>query len=166
MRNTRLQQKLPRVPMAKPGRVKQQACGSNARWEPSQEKSVEADCASNRDARVDLLGLNTCQSRQLSKLTTDRKAGCGKTARTVWREGRGQSLVPTPILDGGALHTLLQALRQHANMWFFNQRDVVPWDGYDRHFPSLQILPDRDRIAGILQAACFGAKQSEVSQVG
>ena len=89
MRNTRLQQKLPRVPMAKPGRVKQQACGSNARWEPSQEKSVEADCASNRDARVDLLGLNTCQSRQLSKLTTDRKAGCGKTARTVWREGRG-----------------------------------------------------------------------------
>src|SRR3989304_5123706 len=99
MKNTRLQQKLPRVPMAKPGRVKQQACGSNARWEPSQEKSVEADWASNRDARVDLLGLNTCQSRQLSKLTTDRKAGCGKTARTVWREGRGSMPRSYPYPD-------------------------------------------------------------------
>ncbi len=110
MRETRLQQELPRVPMAKQGRVKQQVCGSSACWEPSQEESIEAqDLCLNRGAYVDLLSLNTSPSRQLCKLTTNWKAVCGKTARTVWREGRGfhASFLPLsgtgPLVNAGIL---------------------------------------------------------------
>src|SRR5689334_5857197 len=42
MRKTRLQTKLPRVPLAKQGRVKQQPCGPSACRESSQEKLMEA----------------------------------------------------------------------------------------------------------------------------
>ena len=101
MRDTHLQNKLPRVPLAKQGRVIQQAWGSIACRERSQEQSIEAeDLCLNRDARVDLLSLNPSRSRRPREETTDWKAGCGKTACPVWREGRGfnPSFLPLSLL--------------------------------------------------------------------
>src|SRR5260221_10647245 len=44
-----------------------------------------------RRTRTNLLGLGPGASGQLSEMsTTDQKAGCGKSASPVWREGRGQ----------------------------------------------------------------------------
>jgi hypothetical protein len=35
----------------------------------------------------------------LAREPTDRKAGCGKSARPVWREGERTTALPTPIPD-------------------------------------------------------------------
>ena len=37
------------------------------------------------------------QRANLERVITDRKAGCGKTACPVWREGWRDSAIPTPI---------------------------------------------------------------------
>src|SRR5437762_3177131 len=73
MRETLPQQKLPRVPLAKQGRVTQRKCRSSACRESSQEQSLEAAglCLLHA-ARTDLLSLSpgvrvpTCLKRPLT----------------------------------------------------------------------------------------------------
>src|SRR5712691_7333233 len=88
MTETRLQEQLPRVPLAKQGRDIKQKCGRTACRESSQEKWMEAEglCLLHA-ARADLLSLSRSQACRSVTKTTHWKAGCGKTACPVWREG-------------------------------------------------------------------------------
>jgi hypothetical protein len=98
VRETDLQHKPSRVPLAKQGGV-QQGCGSSVCWENSQEQEVEAEDLCLRCAPgADLLSLNPWDKRiNLREESTNWKAGCGKSARPVWREGWRAIAIPTPI---------------------------------------------------------------------
>ena len=67
MRETALQYQLPRVPMAKQGRVTKQRCGSNTCRKTSQEEMMEAeDLCLDRATGVDLLSLHPSASAPAS----------------------------------------------------------------------------------------------------
>ena len=107
MTETRLQEQLPRVPLAKQGRDIKQQCGRTACRESSQEKWMEAEglCLFHA-ARADLLSLSQSQACRSVTKTTNWKAGCGKTACPVWREG-WPSGHPYPYLTDSSNRTLL-----------------------------------------------------------
>jgi hypothetical protein len=103
MTGTGLQSKLPRVPLAKQGRATKGDCNSIACRKSSQEPiNREAEDLCFRDARrIDLLSLNPTNWRSdLRDETTNWKAGCGKSARPVWREGQGSIPCPYPYHAG------------------------------------------------------------------
>src|SRR5436309_13700945 len=96
MTETRLQEQLPRVPLAKQGRDRKQKCGRTACRESSQEKWMEAEglCLLHA-AWVDLLSLSQSKAcRSINRPPTG-KPDAGKPPVRFGGRG-GLRAIPTP----------------------------------------------------------------------
>src|SRR5665213_2553005 len=78
-----------RIPEDKPTRV---PAGANRWW--NQPRAIDLEGTERLRA---IRGACAKSARLLEREPTDWKAGCGRSARPVWREGWSQNSTPTPI---------------------------------------------------------------------
>ena len=87
--------------------------------------------------------------RSLSQETTDRKAGCGKSARPVWREGWSSILHPYPYF--------IATNAPHPFLFSFLRYDAGGWGDYTNAVAG--------KIGAILFAGCVAGVEGEGKDV-
>ena len=78
-----------RIPEDKPTRV---PVGANRWW--NQPSAIDLE---GTECLTAIRGDRAKSAVLLEREPTDRKAGCGRSARPVWREGWSQNSIPTPM---------------------------------------------------------------------